>query len=297
MFLFAMCEVSVRNKSSWLLCYSIFFCNFVPQLVHAPSMMKREPGENPGQTRCCVQSFEERTHVSLTALSGRPFAIRLRARRPAIAPKEHSPRGFGYSLTCYNQSDADAKETSFHHPCDRTAVETRTAADRLMSMHGDTTGSEADFTRLDNRQHIPVEGSRGQGHASRVAPSDDFIPAALCPGLEQCRRRAEVSRRRADQGLWRPRRAEDGQRQVAWIAARGRLPRRRAHHQRAKRHCGPRQILADHSGVGVALQRQQDRTADDSQRICLGIDDLSPHATPRQHLAHSQLRLWIVQHP
>ena len=242
-----------------------FFCNFAVQLVHALSMMKREPGENPGQTRCCVQSFEERTCVSLTTLLGRPFAIRLRARRPAIAPKEHSPRGFGYSLTWYNQSDADAKETSFHHPCDRAAVEAVAVAHWLMCLRGDYTGSEASFTILDDRQRLPVEGSRGQRHTSRIAPSDDFPRATLCPGLEQCRRRTEVSRRRADQGLWWPRRAEDGQRQVARLAARGRLPRRRTHHQCAERYRGPRQILADHTGVGVALQCQQDRTADDRQ--------------------------------
>ena len=133
----------------------------------------------------------------------------------------------------------DAKEISFHHPCDRAAVETRAAADWLMCLRGDFTGSEASFTILDDRQCLPIERSRGQRHASRVAPSDDLTKATLCPGLEQCRRRTEVSRRRADQGLWRPRRPEDRQRPIPRLAARGRIPRRRPHHQRTERHRGP----------------------------------------------------------
>ena len=58
------------------------------------NVMKREPGENPGQSRCCVQSFMGRTIVSLTFF-GKTVRCLTASQKTCHCYRKRLLRGFG----------------------------------------------------------------------------------------------------------------------------------------------------------------------------------------------------------
>lgn len=79
--------------------YIKVFCLPLQRQWFTAQVIKREPGENPGQSRCCKLSFRRRrrSHWSNIGKTGKASAPDNKVRRPAL-PKLHSgPEGWARS--------------------------------------------------------------------------------------------------------------------------------------------------------------------------------------------------------